>query len=181
MRSAGLRLVLLAFALPRAEGFVARTRLPAATHPLAAVRSRVYLSARDISLIEDTDAYHALIESATQENRVVVIKFYASWCRACKAMSPKYARVAADWPDIEFQEILFDNNKSLCKSLGIKILPYIEIIRGSEGKVEGFTCGPSKISRLQEKLEQNCLPADRGELPYPEFTDVSELLNATDV
>ena len=85
-------------------------------------------------------------------------------------MAPKYLREAEEWPDIEFCEIMFDNNKKLCKSLGIKVLPcarpspastparpptsararsYIEIVAGSDGKVEGFTCGPSKFPRLQ--------------------------------
>ena len=44
---------------------------------------------------------------------------------------------------------MFDNNKKLCKSLGIKVLPFIEIVAGSNGKVESFSCGPSKISQLQ--------------------------------
>ena len=51
---------------------------------------------------------------------------------------------------------------------------YIQIVKGSEGMVESFTCGPSKISRLQEKLE---LHGVRGEPDYPEFTDVSKLLD----
>ena len=50
---------------------------------------------------------------------------------------------------VEFYEIMFDNNKKLCKSLGIKVLPFIEIVAGSNGKVESFSCGPSKISQLQ--------------------------------
>ena len=66
---------------------------------------------RDIPLIANQEDYEALIESATKENRVVVIKFFASWCRACKAMAPKYSRITDDWPDIEFHEIMFDNNK----------------------------------------------------------------------
>ena len=43
--------------------------------------------------------------------------------------------------------------QKLCKSLGIKILPFMEIIAGSKGKIEGFSCGPSKISLLVGKLE----------------------------
>ena len=47
---------------------------------------------------------------------------------------------------------------------------------GSKGMVESFTCGPSKISRLQEKLEQYGLdPVE--ERDYPEFTDVSKFLD----
>ena len=34
--------------------------------------------------------------------------------------------------------------------LGIKVLPYIEIVNGN-GKVESFSCGPSKISLLQAR------------------------------
>lgn len=59
--------------------------------------------------------------------QVVVIKFYASWCRACKALAPKFAKVAQDWPELEFCEMLFDDNKKLCKQLGIKVLPYVEV------------------------------------------------------
>ena len=132
------------------------------------------LTARDIERIEDTDSYHALITSATEQNRVIVIKFYASWCRACKAMAPKFIRVAEDWPDIEFHEILFDNNKKLCKSLGIKILPFMEIIAGTKGKVESFTCGPSKISLLVSKLEDTA--SQYCDVDDIECTDISELL-----
>ena len=54
------------------------------------------------------------------------------------------------------------NSQKLCKSLGVKVLPYLEIVAGKFGKVETFTCGPSKVSRLQEKLELHatCLIED---------------------
>ena len=130
--------------------------------------------AREIQKIADTDAYHALLADATEQNRLVVIKFYASWCRACKAMSPKFVRVAEDWPDIEFHEILFDDNKKLCKSLGIKILPFMEIVAGTKGKVEGFTCGPSKISLLISKLEDTT--AQYCDVDDIECTDITSFL-----
>jgi len=50
------------------------------------------------TLLADEKAYSAKIAEAEAGNRVVVIKFYASWCRACKAMAPKFSRVAEDWP-----------------------------------------------------------------------------------
>ena len=31
---------------------------------------------------------------------LVVIKFYASWCRACKAMAPKIDAIAEEWPGV---------------------------------------------------------------------------------
>ena len=32
---------------------------------------------------------------------VVVIKFFASWCRACKAMAPKIDTISGEWPQVE--------------------------------------------------------------------------------
>lgn len=161
--------------------------------------------------LADDVAYRAKVAAAKAENRVVVIKFYASWCRGCKAMAPKYNSVAEEWPAIEFCEVLFDNNKKLCNELQIKTLPFVEaserpveaaarpikpaqcrrrlkpgrpraamatarpvpgpplcprrvssrgharllaqIYAGLAGKVEGFSCGPSKIHQLIERLE----------------------------
>ena len=51
-------------------------------------------SQRQLEQLENQAAYDSAIESAREDDKVVVIKFHASWCRACKAMSPKYQRVA---------------------------------------------------------------------------------------
>ena len=166
-------LALVSLLLHTSAAFVGSRSLPLA-RALPRHLQRSAVVARDIPLLEDTDAYHQLIEDATAENRIVVIKFYASWCRACKAMAPKFVRVAEDWPDIEFHELLFDDNKKLCKSLGIKILPFMEIVAGNRGKVEGFTCGPSKLSLLVGKLEDMAL--QYCEIDDIECTDVSGLL-----
>merc|ERR1719231_1594570 len=91
-------------------------------------------------------------------------------------MAPKYVRVAEDWPNIEFYEILFDDNKKLCKSLGIKILPFMEIVAGSQGKVDSFTCGPSKISKLMSKLEDTSIEFCEKTYPSIECTDVRKYL-----
>lgn len=37
----------------------------------------------------------------------------------------------------------------------MRVLPFMKIVAGSRGELEGFTCGPSKIGRLSEKLEQS--------------------------
>eukprot|EP00316_Scyphosphaera_apsteinii_P025131 CAMPEP_0119339946 /NCGR_PEP_ID=MMETSP1333-20130426/99371_1 /TAXON_ID=418940 /ORGANISM="Scyphosphaera apsteinii, Strain RCC1455" /LENGTH=148 /DNA_ID=CAMNT_0007351583 /DNA_START=158 /DNA_END=604 /DNA_ORIENTATION=- len=110
-----------------------------------------------VRLVEDEAEYDALVAAAIEEDRLVVIKFFASWCRACKAMAPKYKKVAqvrSKNSTAEFYEIMFDNNKALCKKLRIKVLPYIQIVAGGEGIVDSFTCGPSKIALLSERLEK---------------------------
>ena len=120
----------------RIRGRSTRTAPPPSPSPPAATPSTAVLNPPTPGLthLEDEAAYRAKLAQAECESRVVCIKFYASWCRACKAMAPKYKRVADDWPEIEFCEVLFDTNKALCKGLGIKVLPYIEVVAGSAGK-----------------------------------------------
>mmetsp|Transcript_2866 Transcript_2866/g.4179 ORF Transcript_2866/g.4179 Transcript_2866/m.4179 type:complete len:530 (-) Transcript_2866:652-2241(-) len=55
---------------------------------------------------------------------------------------------------IVFGQISIQNNKDYLKSLGILALPMIQIYGGSDGLVESFPCGPSKVPILKKKLLQ---------------------------
>ena len=54
------------------------------------------------------------------------------------------------------------------------MLPFIEIVAGQKGKVEGFTCGPSKISLLVGKLEDTL--SAYCDVDDIECTDITSLL-----
>jgi len=46
------------------------------------------------------------------------------------------------------------HNKAYVKTLGIMALPSIQIYAGSEGLVENFPCGPSKVPMLRRKITE---------------------------
>lgn len=50
----------------------------------------------------NADYRNALQEN---ENNLVVIKFFAPWCRSCKAMDVKYRRLAAQNKNVKFFEV----------------------------------------------------------------------------
>mmetsp|Transcript_9366 Transcript_9366/g.21220 ORF Transcript_9366/g.21220 Transcript_9366/m.21220 type:complete len:644 (-) Transcript_9366:1804-3735(-) len=91
-------------------------------------------------------------------DKIMVIKFFAPWCRACKSVEPKYVQISRDPKyaniPIIFGQLSVQNNKSYVKSLGIMALPSVQIYAGSEGLVENFPCGPSKIPLLKRKLTE---------------------------
>jgi len=88
----------------------------------------------------------------------MVIKFYAPWCRACKSVEPKFLQISKDKKyaniPIIFGQLSVQHNKQFVKSLGIMALPSMQIYAGSEGLVENFPCGPSKIPMLKRKLTE---------------------------
>jgi thiol-disulfide isomerase/thioredoxin len=52
---------------------------------------------------------------------LVVLDFYAGWCGTCKALYPKLTRLAKDAPSVTFLKVNFDENKDMCKRLGVKV------------------------------------------------------------
>ena len=89
-------------------------------------------------------------------DKIVVLKFYAPWCRACKGLEPKFVQIAND-PKYEglpmvFCQMSVQGNKDYIKSLGVMALPSVLIYTGIEGLTENFPCGPSKVPILKKKL-----------------------------
>lgn len=89
-------------------------------------------------------------------DKIVVVKFYAPWCRACKGLEPKFVQVSKDKKydnlPLVFGQMTIMNNKDYIKSLGVLALPSIHIYSGAEGLVENFPCGPSKVPILKKKI-----------------------------
>ena len=93
----------------------------------------------------------------------------ASWCKSCQKFGLKYKKLAAhyaDWVDkndsdtvlkagkVRFAEVEFNKNAKLCRSLGIKRLPYVHFYRGAEGKLAEFSAGPSKFNLVTDKMHE---------------------------
>lgn len=84
--------------------------------------------------------------------KLVVVEFFATWCGSCKALYPKLCQLADEHPDIEFLKVNFDENKAMCKSLNVKVLPFFHFYRGAEGRLDSFSCSLSKLAKLKEAI-----------------------------
>eukprot|EP00562_Extubocellulus_spinifer_P004729 CAMPEP_0178516860 /NCGR_PEP_ID=MMETSP0696-20121128/25360_1 /TAXON_ID=265572 /ORGANISM="Extubocellulus spinifer, Strain CCMP396" /LENGTH=638 /DNA_ID=CAMNT_0020147207 /DNA_START=116 /DNA_END=2032 /DNA_ORIENTATION=+ len=105
--------------------------------------------------IETQEQHAALL--AAHPDKLVVMKFFANFCQACKALAPRYLAVRNDrqlegLPIIWAEFISNRSNKEFFRSLGILSLPTIHFYDGSNGLVENFPCGPAKIPLLKKKL-----------------------------
>ena len=90
------------------------------------------------------------------EDKLVIVDFYARWCAACRALHPKLCKIAeANSADVVIIKIEFDDNKDLCRGMGVKVLPYFQLYKGSLGKVAGFSASISKVGRIREAIEEH--------------------------
>ncbi|CAK8533865.1 unnamed protein product [Lathyrus sativus] len=86
------------------------------------------------------------------EDRLVIVEFYGTWCASCRALFPKLCRTAEEHPEIVFLKVNFDENKPMCKSLNVKVLPYFHFYRGAEGQLESFSCSLAKFQKIKDAI-----------------------------
>ncbi|KAI3934278.1 hypothetical protein MKW98_009259 [Papaver atlanticum] len=107
--------------------------------------------------------------------KLVIAEFYGTWCGSCRALFPKFCRIAQEHKDIVFLKVDFDKNKPMCKSLNVKVLPFFHFYRGADGLLESFSCSLAKFQKLKDAIAKHntarCSigpPIGVGEITFPE-------------
>jgi len=104
--------------------------------------------------ITNEQEYKAVLEN--NKDKLIVLKVFAPWCKACKGLSPKFQGLVRDekykglpivWADLNIQ-----GNKDFVKSIGVLALPTVQLYAGDGIKTDTFPCGPSKVPILKRKL-----------------------------
>lgn len=120
-----------------------------------------------------------------EKKRLVVVRFYAKWCRACKAAEPYFYRLAKSHPDVKFVEVpVLEENANLHQGLGVPALPFAHIYSPTVGLVEELRMSKKEFKTFHSILETyiagECsdLEADPEtgmySSPYHRFEDVAE-------
>ncbi|KAI3936234.1 hypothetical protein MKW98_026414 [Papaver atlanticum] len=78
---------------------------------------------------------------------------YKFWYDSCTTFS--FCRIAQEHKDIVFLKVDFDNNKPMCKSLNVKVLPFFHFYRGADGLLESFSCSLAKFQKLKDVIAKH--------------------------
>ena len=52
-----------------------------------------------------TEMFDDIIQHGKTAGQLVVVKFFAPWCQACKALYPKFIQIAEHNPDVTFVKV----------------------------------------------------------------------------
>jgi thioredoxin 1 len=124
-------------------------------------------------------------KSGYSDGDLLCIKFYASWCKSCKAIAPKYKALADEYNgQAHFYEIQFSTTKEmkdLFMELNVTKTPSVQFYRGDKGRLATVVCGPKRWTDVGKHLDM-FLNHDNDELlecvldgDLTECTDVSTL------
>jgi len=108
------------------------------------------------------------LDFIAEDDRLSIVKFHAAWCKSCQKFGLRYKKLALEEGDkvdcegrslergrVRFAEVEFNSNIKLCRSLGIKRLPHIHMYKGSQGRIEDFSCSPKNFHTVIDKLNEN--------------------------
>mmetsp|Transcript_14170 Transcript_14170/g.20767 ORF Transcript_14170/g.20767 Transcript_14170/m.20767 type:complete len:229 (-) Transcript_14170:1239-1925(-) len=109
-----------------------------------------------IPKITSINSRDEFLEFIAEDDRLCVVEFYAGWCKSCHRFGLKYKKLAHDLGDLvdgrsgdvktigkaRFATVEHTKNARLFKTFGIKKLPYIQIYRTGDGKIDEYVCGP---------------------------------------
>lgn len=130
--------------LPRIPAFIRRklgsrmqpsaSTMPAPTMPAPTKKPATRPSGKPEEVLTIQE-YKAIV--ADEKDCMVCVRFYAPWCKACKAVQQPFRKLCRTYPEVKFVEVpLTKDNAFLHEGLGIPSLPYGHIYHPTAGLVE---------------------------------------------
>ena len=108
-------------------------------------------------------------------NSIVFLDFWASWCGPCVAYGPVYERVSEDFPDVVFGKIDTEAEPKLAQSFNIRSIPTTIAFKEGIGVFMQPGALPEEALRdLVEKISELDMDEVRAELKNRKASEESE-------
>lgn len=106
----------------------------------------------NIEHVETIQEYKTVV--ADEHDRIVVVRFFAPWCRACRAAAPLFRKMAGEFsPDVKFVDLpLTKENAYLHEGLGVPSVPFAHIYHPGVGLVEELKMNKKDIPAVRKVL-----------------------------
>ena len=103
-----------------------------------------------------------VLDRVTKTHQVLVVDYYAPWCRACQKLLRYVHKIAREpkFQNVEFATVDFDRSEDLVKSRQVDRLPTMEIYNGKDLKQRWSGANTKKfLERLETEVDES-VPQD---------------------
>ncbi|KAI8088079.1 thioredoxin-like protein [Gilbertella persicaria] len=101
----------------------------------------------------------AEFNTAIEDNRLVLIKFFAPWCDHCKALKPEYEQSATllEAEGMMVAEVDCTSNSDICEKYKIQGYPTLQIFR--KGQPSDIYSGERKADSIVNYMKKHLMPS----------------------
>ncbi|MFN8396181.1 MAG: thioredoxin family protein [Bacteroidia bacterium] len=88
------------------------------------------------------------------EHPLVVVKYYADWCGACKLFSPKFRKMSEDsrFAGVQFLDVNAETSPEARKAAGVNNLPFFATFKNGQLVKGDFTAKPETVEGMISEL-----------------------------
>ncbi|XP_074565129.1 thioredoxin-like 1-1, chloroplastic [Curcuma longa] len=106
--------------------------------------------------MEEVESTDQLVDTLLNAgDKLVVVEFFSPQCGGCKALHPKICQQAELNSSAIFLKVNYDQHRSMCKSLGVPVLPFFQFYSGAEGRVCSFSCTNANIKKFKDAVKKH--------------------------
>ena len=105
-----------------------------------------------VRYIDDMEEFNQLTTS--ENNKLVVVDFTASWCGPCQFISPIYEKLSEEYGDVEFVKVDVDDADDIAAEANVQAMPTFHFYKNGVRVDEMRGANPQQLKTLIVKNHQ---------------------------
>lgn len=131
---------------------------PESSHGGQVGSSKWSTSTKEVRHVASEQEWRELAKESKEGDKLLVVKFTATWCQPCKQIAPKYKEMCQERYESEsdktmFVEVDVDELDQVMAECGVSAMPTFQIYRN--GSCVGKCLGADEV-KLRDLIEEHC-------------------------
>mmetsp|Transcript_16058 Transcript_16058/g.15464 ORF Transcript_16058/g.15464 Transcript_16058/m.15464 type:complete len:135 (-) Transcript_16058:240-644(-) len=120
---------------------------------------------QEVASQEEFDSLLSEAAGDSDDSKLVVVDFTASWCGPCVQIAPKFQRLSEEYPNVVFIKVDVDKCPSIAKAYKVSAMPTFKFIKGKNNDLYDTVVGGDVTALTRNIIKYSASDAVPSETP----------------